>query len=461
VKIILKHTMASLNKKTNTAEQTFRIVGPPLPEQASRQQTMVGRFVGTKLPVDLTASNAMKLHDAWTMKDERTNPSGPVDNYVLEKNALSDDPSERAAFRGAPEGSLTGPRHSNYFVLIKEKGDFMAIPVDQWVTFRYAAGSRKFNAQSLEEAEAAMKYRRLEAEKQDVISLAKLGEMDTDKDVKKKGGKKEEGKDEEPDSDDEWKDVKAEKLKRIAERPASLHDTEDGTVRRQGTALDFKDEYKPDGAEDWEHEIAADDDDLDMGDDDDVADENGMGVNGGYGNQSGMINSPSVSGDDLDGDMSDGGMGDSSLRQKLKRVLKKRIGDDSADEQDGDSDGDDDDVDALDAMASGDFEPRKAVDAPRSEEDAGKKRKNLENPPPQEKKQKKAPVEAAGVPSEEEIKSLLISKKRMLLSEIASEFKKRLKNANDRKLFTSRVKSVAMLDPSEKDKSKRYLILKS
>ena len=385
-----------------------------------------------------------------------------------------------AAFKGAPEGSLTGPKPSNYFVLIKEKGDFVAVPVDQWVTFRYMAVNRKFDARSLEEAEAAMKYRRLEAEKQDVVSLVKLGDLEKQEkeaagkkkgDDRKAGGKKDDGKKDEPDSDEEWKDVKAEKLKK-----RMIADADDGlTMQRQGTALDFKDEYKPANAEDWEHEIAADDDDLDMGDDEDMLEEETEA--GGFGSKlRKMMHSPSVSGDDgvVDGELSDGGMGDSSLRQKLKRVLKKRIGvdsddDDNDDEELSDED-DDDDVDALDAMASGDFvvPPRPKLDDDNKDQiaDKGKKRKTEEpkkqpEKQPEKKLKKAVGVEATGVPSEEEIRALLTSKKRMLLSEIASEFKKRLKSAEDRKLFTSRVKSVAMLDPTEKDKAKRYLILKS
>jgi len=73
--------------------------------------------------------------------------------------------------------------------------------------------------------------------------------------------------------------------------------------------------------------------------------------------------------------------------------------------------------------------------------------------------EKKAKLVDTGVPSEDEIRSLLHHKKRMLLADIAAEFKKRLKNAEDRKTFTRRVGAVAMLDPGESGK-KRHLILK-
>ena len=86
----------SSSKKDPSSEassQTFRIVGNA---SKSNQRLILGRFVGSKLPTDLTASNASKGHDAWTMKEERLEASGPVVNYTVEKNALSDDYSERA-----------------------------------------------------------------------------------------------------------------------------------------------------------------------------------------------------------------------------------------------------------------------------------------------------------------------------------------------------------------------------
>ena len=256
--------------------------------------------------------------------------------------------------------------------------------------------------------------------------------------------------------------MKAEKLK----KRSMIMATEDGLgVERQSTALDFKDEYKPKNAEDWEHEIAADDDDLDMGDED-VPEDDLVGA--GFGAKRGL-QSPGVSGDEpgaMDGELSDGGMGDTSLRRKIQQTLKKRIGQGS--DEDGDAaedglseDGEDDDVDALDAMASGDFLPTAGLTGKSNDPtdlDKKKKKRKIDEKPavPSEKKAK---LLSTGVPSEDEIRSLLKRKKRMLLAEIAAEFKKRLKNADDRKTFTSRVKAVAMLDPGESGK-KRHLVLK-
>ena len=482
---------------SSSSSQTFRIMAPT----KSASTTLLARFVGTHLPADLTAQNASKGHDQWSMKEQRMTEGGPVVNYVLDKNSLAEDLSDRAQYKGAPEGTMTGAdKPSNYFILVKEKADFVAVPVDKWVTFRYSTVNRKFDAQTLEEAEAAMKYRRTEAEKQDVVSLAKLGDLekqdgatkngkDGGKGSGKKGSKAKKDADaaskkdnrDEPDSEDEWKDVKAEKLK----KRSLMMEADDGlgTVR-QATALDFKDGYKPKGAEDWEHEIAADDDDLDMGDDEMM--EDGMEDGGFRGKR--YMPSPSVSGDDgaMDGDLSDGGMGDTSLRRKLQQTLKKlnkkdlsSDGDDVDDDDDGDDDDDDDDdVEALDAMASGDFLGNQSEARPPKEDEKetkeSKKRKGEEKKPAAagvaEKKpklksssaaakaaKKPAKAEATGVPSEEEIRSLLAKKQRMLLGEMAREFKKRLNGPEEMKQFTKRVKAVAMFEPGS---TKKHLVLK-
>ena len=461
----------------SSSSQTFRIVA----SKTSEASTILARFVGSKLPTDLTAQNASKGHDAWSMKEERMTEGGPVVNYTLDKNSLADDLSERAQYKGAPEGTITGAsKPSNYFILVKEKGDCVAVPVDQWVTFRYSALNRKFDAQNLEEAEAAMKYRRMEAEKHDMVSLAKLGDLEKqDRGVKdggkgSKGGKGKKDADEkrdEPDSEDEWKDVKAEKLKKRSMMMA----VDDGLgAERQATALDFKDEYKPKNAEDWEHEIAADDDDVDMGDDE-MLDE-GL-EDGGFGGKR-FMHSPSVSGEDgaMDGELSDDGMGDTSLRRKMQRTLKKLKADDGSDEdgdgdgeEEDDDDGEDDDVDALDAMASGDFLPagdegeKKQAAKKRKVEDKDNQSATVAEKKPKLKpavKQASASKEATGVPSEEEIRSLLATKKRMLLSEMAREFKKRLKGQDEMKTFTKRVKAVAKFEPGQASGKQKFLVLK-
>lgn len=390
------------------------------------RKTILGRFID-KTP------KMVQSDQEWTMKSEMFD--GAVSSWAIENSTTGD------VFKGRPEGGLTGSQPSNYFILIKEKGDFVAVPVDEWVTFRQ--GTKRMDL-SLEDAEAAMKHRRLQATKEDPVSAATVA-MTHPQTAAAEG---------EPDSDEEWKDVKVSYAWRMK---GGADEDEAAQAQQQATALDFKDEYKPQDAEDWEHEIAADDDDLDMGDG--SHEEDGSDVHGNHGP------SPSVSGDE--GEVSDGGMGDSLVRQKMKRVLrnKENMNSDSEgmSEGDDDEDEDDDDVDALDAMASAEL-PIPATTAPealpedkkrkpvvRDEDDSQRivKRKRAEDIIPKE-----------GVPSEDEIKELLEKEQRMLLADIAAAFKKRLKSADDKKMFTSRVKAVAMLDPRADPSGKRYLILR-
>lgn len=412
-----------------------------------RKRTILGRFIGplSKLP---TFHGRDRGDDEWTMRSEMF--QGSVANWIIEKNALSDDARRRSTYKGAPEGCLTGTKPSNYFILIKEKGDFVAVPVDEWVTFRQS--NRR--GMDLDEAEAAMKHRRLEAEKQDPVSLRETKSADVLNTVEH-GAKKAHMTAEEPDSDEEWKNVKSSAWKVRSQALKHVMDDDDVSDRKQATALDFKDEYKPDDAEDWEHEMAADDDDLDMGDDANEDDQE-HGLSPVHGRVAGP--SPSVSGDE--GEVSDGGMGDSSFRQKMKRVLRANTrgsDEESSEIVSGDEDEDDDDVDELDAMASKDLpmasipeniddKKRKGVAA---SDDAMKKR-----PRPEDLRNM-----LQGVPSEDEIRSLLEKEKRMLLADIAAVFKKRLKTPDDRKIFTTRVKGVAMLEPHAEG-GKRYLVLR-
>lgn len=426
-------------KQQSRKSSSFTIRASRNPVSSTSQEgkrTILGRFIGpaSKLPTFHARDGG---DDEWTMKANKF--QGSVSQWVIDKNALSDDARRRVTYTGAPEGCLTGKRPSNYFILIKEKGDFVAVPVDEWVTFRQS--NRR--GLDLEEAEAAMKHRRLEAEKQDPVSLREArfggGGSEAEKGLKRN----EKVSAEEPDSDEEWKNVKSSAWKT---RPRVMDD-DDLDEKKQATALDFKDEYKPEDAEDWEHEMAADDDDLDMGDDVNEEEEERVGGP-----------SPSVSGDD--GEVSDDGLGDSSVRQKMKRVLRENTtrgsDEESSELLSGDDDDDDDDVDALDAMASKDL-PVSTI---------AKEEKKVEKKPETDDGAKKRPrteelktVIQLGVPSEEEIRGLLEKEKRMLLADIAAVFKKRLKTADDRKLFTIRVKAVAMLDP-QAEGGKRYLILR-
>ena len=313
-----------------------------------------------------------------------------------------------------------------------------------------------------------MKHRRMEAEKLDPISAIAAPDLLQGRDHQ-----------DDDESDEEMKKVRgsdaALRMKAL-ENPVNtgkkkqlIVDDDDMGPNHQGTALDFQDEYKPSDAEDWEHEIAADDDDLDMGNGTDEEAGEGMGPG-----RNGKGPSPSVSVDE--GDMSsDGeGLGDSSVRQRMKRVMRQ-TGLES-DEEEGSDESDDDDVDALDRMASAELpmlKPQAVGDDMDNEE-----KKKRKSPPPidtehqntaakqqDEKRQKSEPAAlpislGTGLPTQEEIKALLDSRGRLLLSDIAAVFRNRLRSAEDRKHFTIRVKAVARLDPDADPNGPKYLISK-
>ena len=111
---------------------------------------------------------------------------------------------EGRRLRGQPEGGNV----SNQFFLIKERGspDFVAVPVDAWVTFRpeAAPGSR-----TLESAEAAMAAARLQADRINPRFAAALQASGVSEAAAAaaEGGPDPEGN--EPDSDEEWAGIKA------------------------------------------------------------------------------------------------------------------------------------------------------------------------------------------------------------------------------------------------------------
>lgn len=199
-------------------------------------------------------------------------------------------------FRGITERSLAGNEPSNYFVLVRQKGvdEFLAIPVHEWATFR---PDDRRPQQSLEDAEAAMKYQRIQAEKAANTKLAQA--------ISSAAGGDEEGgaagADDGVDSDEEWKDIKARaatvieanKTGTSEQKATTAGDSLKATIGqgvhsggglhgRRGRVYDEDDEDmkasirsdprasfyvpRPRDAEDWEHEDEAADDDVDMGD---------------------------------------------------------------------------------------------------------------------------------------------------------------------------------------------------
>ncbi|KDD72258.1 hypothetical protein H632_c3618p0, partial [Helicosporidium sp. ATCC 50920] len=187
--------------------------------------------------------------------------------------------SDERSYTGLREGGMSG----SYFLLVKHRGsdDLMALPVDDWYSFRPDASA---GAGSLEEAEAKMAAMRRQQDRVHPRLMEMLSTSSTHGagacvagrtvarlelsalarfpgavlDDEEDGGVSRDENDAE--SDEEWKTIKsrAAALKQT-KQPAQPPPTEEGGEERE------------EDAEDWEHENEAADDDLDMGESEEEA----------------------------------------------------------------------------------------------------------------------------------------------------------------------------------------------
>jgi hypothetical protein len=242
----------------------------------SFQQFILGKFPGT-VP-DLRGPGPWRLS-----RNEEDNAKEWLlqggDEEDEEEQAQNTGKPPVAKFRGVPDAGITGSSGpSNYFILIKDKNsdDFLAIPVDEWATFK---AIQRRSQLSLEDAEAQMKFRREQIERANPRIAQAIGDDETAAAAAAAaagGG----AADDEVDSDDEWKDIKA-RAASLAAMSAGNGNTankltaaakklnnKDDDGGDDAEALGINGEVyvpKPRDAEDWEHEGEAADDDLDMG----------------------------------------------------------------------------------------------------------------------------------------------------------------------------------------------------
>lgn len=108
---------------------------------------------------------------------------------------------------------------TNQFLLIKERGspDFVAVPVDSWVTFRAEAQP---GGRTLEAAEAAMAAARQHADRVNPRFAAALQASGVDAQGEAEGVPQDHEADE-PDSDEEWAGIKARAATRTTVPPQS------------------------------------------------------------------------------------------------------------------------------------------------------------------------------------------------------------------------------------------------
>lgn len=438
---------------------------------------------------------------AWRLAQEAEEEGGSQE-WTLENGTME--------LRGISERGLAGSGPSNYFILLRHKGDFVAVPVDEWATFKpvIRRGEVRWVAQhpesmnssfpwlycilssfqrcydscmnhlctyeersslshcSLEDAEALMKHQRLQAERINPRLTQALGVT-----ANAPGGAGA-PKDDEADSDEEWKDIKARAASMAAVRtapaarrgPAEGDDEDGGAGGEEGGEGVYV--PRPRDAEDWEHETEAADDDLDMGD----------GSEGEV-EASPTRQSPAVSDSEGEGDPD---MDAAKVKRTIRKMLRETglEGSDEGSEGsegpsgDDDDDDEDDDIEDLDKMASEVLPSRARSRSP----GAGEGQRKRKSPPPGEapaavgpeaaaalKKQRvqsqpqlaavATPVGAppgagAGPPTEAEVIEVLRSRAPLTVKAFSEIFKARIKAADEKKAFSELIKRVATLVPN-------------
>ncbi len=460
-----------------TREHTLRAAGA----DRSFQRFLAGKFP-SRAP-DLRAG-------AWRLTRAERESGGA--EYALAPAGAAPGAPGPSSFRGAPDAGLAGDgaSASNYFILYKRRGsdDFVALPVARFATFRPHVAR---GASTLEDAEAAMKHQRLQAGRANPRLAAALGAGEGGGGGGGAGGAAaEDG----PDSDEEWKDIRAKALSRVegAGAPGG------GAPRARAAGGDGEDDEagagtwaaavggalgaRPAGAEDWEHEEEAADDDLDA-----AASE---GEEGGGSPERG----PVVASDD-EGGGGGGGPGGGAprapprrdaagVKRDLRAIMKRTGLEDTDDEEEEEgeeggegrrsasaSDGSGDEDEDLDAMADAVLPapPPPAAGAkrrspPPAEQGAAKRPRAASPPAPRAPSPPGAPAAAAaaaaagGPPTEAEVAALLRTRGWLSLADAVATFKARLAGAEARRAFTATVKAVARMEAAED--GKKYLVLK-
>ena len=440
------------------------------------------------------------------------------------KDDVKHTKAKSSRFRGMTERSLAADKPSNFFVLVRQKGvdGFLAIPVNEWATFKSDVPRGE---QSLEDAEAAMKFQRLQAQRASNTRLAQA--ITTSIAGEDENAPSLPGEDD-ADSDEEWKDIKARAATVIAADKSSAQGTDAslggadkdsagartaGHRSHRAKGMDLEDEDfslnarkdprasfyvpRPEDAEDWEHEDEAADDDVDMGDAlaEDVDESPIRGRP-----------SPAVSDDEQQGDenqfiskKSNRGPSDvEGVKRAIKKMMKSTgMADSDSDDREGTEDEEDEfeDEEDLDKMAEEvlpggthsktdshlpelsdkkDMLTRKrkspppsatlkTTAKPSSTETAGIKKARVQNEKAQgsEQKPKGSSPQVQDLPTKEEVAKFIQERKRVLLKDLTGAFSKRLIDMEARKFFSQIVKSVAKLDPNQDPSEKvKYLVPK-
>ncbi|KAL3163425.1 hypothetical protein ABBQ32_009803 [Trebouxia sp. C0010 RCD-2024] len=193
----------------------------------------------------------------WKLRRDKPEPVNPRRRQLASQRDatpwLLEDHAGNVTHKGHLEGGINP---DNYFLLVKDQGGFTAVPLAAWYNFRPPP---RRAAMSLEEAEAEM-------EKKHNSHFGGTGRLSQAIARNEAKGALDAGPDEGgamgADSDEEEK--RANRARAASKDPSS---TVEG--RNQDAATDVNVIKGDKGAEDWDHEANAADDDEDMGEQDD------------------------------------------------------------------------------------------------------------------------------------------------------------------------------------------------
>ncbi|KAK7412712.1 hypothetical protein VNO78_04278 [Psophocarpus tetragonolobus] len=464
----------------------------------------IGRFV-SGLP---DFSKKKSAENKWSLQKEGLLGRQVTDTLrekFKNKPWLLEDETGQSQFQGHLEGSQS----ATYYLLMKERKEFVAIPAGSWYNFNKVA---QYKQLTLEEAEEKMKNRKktadgyqrwmMKAANNGPAAFGEHGKFD-EKESNTGGGRsrKKTGEDDEghvSDKGEEDEEEESERKNRLGLNKRSGDDDEEGP-RGGDHDLDDDDIEKGD---DWEHEEIFTDDDEAVGNDpeerEDLAPE--------------VPAPPEIKQDEEEEeeDNEEGG-GLSKSGKELKKLLGRASGMNESDAEE--EEDDDDDMD--DEVGVAPVIPIKQKDAPKEEpvdnspskpttgpargtpsskSSKGKRKSNEEIKPsntatPKKVKQENEPkssakdvngsaskssappkgtppssskagssTTASGPVSEEEIRAVLRQKTPVTTQDLVAKFKARLRSSEDKQAFAEILKRISKIQKTANGSS--YVILR-
>ncbi|XP_047163284.1 transcription initiation factor IIF subunit alpha-like [Vigna umbellata] len=465
----------------------------------------IGRFM-TGLP---DFSKKKSAENKWALQKEGLHGRQITDSLrekYKNKPWLLEDETGQSQYHGHLEGSQS----ATYYLLMKERKEFVAIPAGSWYNFNKVA---QYKQLTLEEAEEKMKNRKktadgyqrwmMKAANNGPAAFGEHGKFE-DKESNTGGGRsrKKTGEDDEghvSDKGEEDEDEESDRKSRLGLNKRAGDDDEEGP-RGGDHDLDDDDVEKGD---DWEHEEIFTDDDEAVGNDPEEREELAPEVPA----------PPEIKQDEEeeDEDNEEGG-GLSKSGKELKKLLGKASGLNESDAEDEDDDDDDmdDEVGNPPVIATKqkdapkeepvDISPSKpaatgpARGTPSSKSSKGKRKSNEEVKPantatPKKVKQENEPKSstkdvngsasksnappkgtppssskpgssgtATGPVSEEEIRAVLRQKTPVTTQDLVAKFKARLRSSEDKQAFAEILKRISKIQKTANGSS--YVILR-